>query len=495
MPLELKSTDYMRRSSGDFRSVGLTQTEETLVDPRKKLLAGYNKRISLLRRKLERVVDVTLSDAVQELQRVADERELFGLESRRDAISADVRLVKHNNLSPNGSFGNLNLADYRLDEKYSDFKRRHGAKPYVASKSERMDLKAGKRRELKAAKARFVSKLGMEVMAHPQDLFLFDSLTFRCHVDMGRSRELLPGYFDRLYDIAIPYLFRAGVLDNDRRTRANRRKASKDFSYVLVPELGGKRGRFHWHLCVRIPSYLSNHWADPNRYLRSSSAVELPDLKRLWPHGWSSPRPVRYVGASSVGVDAWTQRARFRMPPHVVEKRFTLGGVGGYLGKYLAKDERSRADLRRYGFKTSPSHGFGMLLPSLIAEELDPLVFSDEHYTAVRYLFREVGVELWARGDASGVSVNDALVMRGLAKLYYPRTSRASSDVVSRVVPLSAAALLVRSGPDSAGHAQPLDFVGRLASQMAPGVLDAVRRACRQVNPRLSPIYARRGYG
>ena len=112
-----------------------------------------------------------------------------------------------------------------------------------------------------------------------------------------------------------------------------------DCRHLAAIEEGDQYGRPHMHVLWSLPQIPQSWYPDPNRYHRAPLKREIDAMKSLWSHGISSPIALR-IGPA----DAWATRAGWCWPlgKDGLPLMANPGTVGGYIGKYLNKQKRTR---------------------------------------------------------------------------------------------------------------------------------------------------------
>lgn len=153
--------------------------------------------------------------------------------------------------------------------------------------------------------------------------------------------------------------------------RAVKRSSTGQHTYFACVEEGGKTSRLHIH-CLHFFERLPLKAKDPNFGRQVPSQRELPCLKPLWEHGFSSPIMVRYSPA-----DAWG-RANYRWPydtrtNDALRVKSPLA-LAAYMSKYISKSYIS-AKRDQYQWRTRKTQNLGQsvlldLLSTLTSQDL-----------------------------------------------------------------------------------------------------------------------------
>lgn len=105
-------------------------------------------------------------------------------------------------------------------------------------------------------------------------------------------------------------------------------------TYFAVVEEGTRTGRLHLHVlhfCAQLPAGSR----DPNTGLARPKNREIAALKKLWPHGWSTPIAVRTSPRDPYGRKGWRWPLD-RKTGQGLKAKSPLA-VAGYVSKYVLK--------------------------------------------------------------------------------------------------------------------------------------------------------------
>jgi hypothetical protein len=151
-----------------------------------------------------------------------------------------------------------------------------------------------------------------------------------------------------------------------RRAPADRREYH---TYFAVCERGGRRGRWHIHVihfCRNLAC------SDPNVRRTVPNRRELPCFKGYWPHGYSAPMPVRFIG------DRWSKEG-FIWPVQKASSTARFEPIlaapamatGFYITKYLKKAflDKQKGE---YPWRVRRSRQLGTNLTRMILKDLTP---------------------------------------------------------------------------------------------------------------------------
>ena len=110
------------------------------------------------------------------------------------------------------------------------------------------------------------------------------------------------------------------------------------FKYVIVPELGDKNGRFHFHALLAIKTMPDKYKQDPNHGSSQRNNTEIKKLSHLWGYGNSQHIAVRYRG-DPFGKDLkWLTPLQYEKDgQQYAPSRKGAMALGAYMSKYLTK--------------------------------------------------------------------------------------------------------------------------------------------------------------
>jgi len=114
----------------------------------------------------------------------------------------------------------------------------------------------------------------------------------------------------------------------------SKRTGNTNHSYFACVEEGGTGGRLHIHVLHFFRS-LPHSWDDPNRGRHHPNLREIPRVKALWKHGYSTPIAVRYSPKDAYGLTGW--RWPYDNKTQNALKIGTPLKLGSYMSKYIIK--------------------------------------------------------------------------------------------------------------------------------------------------------------
>lgn len=190
---------------------------------------------------------------------------------------------------------------------------------------------------------------------------LFNTLTVdnanysRVWGDRDRHSKIWQNYIARItYDIGLALGLKKGEY-----------RQSEIHRYAAVVESGSKNGRLHIHV-VHYMKELPRDMVDPNRGRTVPSNQEIEAFKGYWPHGFSTPRAVRFNGRDPYGNLGWrwpVQKSKGQGGTFIPLRVGTISGIGAYLAKYLSKElsgKHNAKESNKWHYRTKMTRGFGL---------------------------------------------------------------------------------------------------------------------------------------
>ena len=139
---------------------------------------------------------------------------------------------------------------------------------------------------------------------------------------------------------------------------------NSNMRYVAVHEKGGDSGRNHLHI-LQLFDDLPDKWKiDPNEGVAAPRYREIPNLKKCWPYGFSTPIAVRYSDKDAFSVLGW----RWPVDPKNAAAPLPSGApakIANYMCKYLTKSIEKGNSQWRIKF----SRGFGLSLLNQLLQQ------------------------------------------------------------------------------------------------------------------------------
>jgi len=153
---------------------------------------------------------------------------------------------------------------------------------------------------------------------------------------------------------------------NEATTGTRNVKGEPNHYYFACVEEGGEGGRLHIHI-VHICRKLPNQCYDPNRGKPTPIYREIPRLKRLWNHGFSTPIAARFSPLDAYGKEGWRWPIDARTDDALVIN--PPAKLANYMSKYIKKGYtcKKRAKLL---WRVRKSHNLGRDLLDELTSQL-----------------------------------------------------------------------------------------------------------------------------
>jgi hypothetical protein len=169
-----------------------------------------------------------------------------------------------------------------------------------------------------------------------------DSLIFRIQEQIAEGGY--PVFWTLTVEPRYEYILGKGREEFKLWTRKVRRKFG-DFKYCAVTERGPDTGHIHLHALFIFESAAG--FSDPN-FGKPGSNLLIPELRTLWPYGFSDPVGVRFNPVDHFGALGW------RWP--IGQPTGNPMAVAAYMADYTTKDT---GELE--GWRTKMSRNFGTM--------------------------------------------------------------------------------------------------------------------------------------